>query len=121
MTQEKVTPQTSGNYYKLVTQSVLLHVSEIWVVMLRMIEALEWMHQGVARGISARWAAFERTAGTWSHSLTAEVLQASGLLPLGEFPEKRQGKVTDSTRPVLGMCLEAVWREGVQESQLWRR
>ena len=66
-------------------------------------------------------AAFDRETGMWSHMLEAEVLESSGLLPLGKYLEKRQIRVVHCipTYPILGLCLEAVRPEGMRESRRW--
>ena len=48
-------------------------------------EVLEWIHWGLARRTIGRRAMFDRETETWSHPSAVEVLEAAGLLPLGEY------------------------------------
>ena len=104
----------AGNFYKVFVQLVLLYGSETWAVMGRVVVALEWLHRGVEQRIAKRRAAFDGATGTGSHPPTAEVLEVTGLLPLGEYLEKRQSGVANyiDTCPILGLCLEALRPEG---------
>ena len=49
------------------------------------------------------------------------VADSGRLLPLGRYLKKRQNEEVDyvATRPILGLCVELVRSEGVQESRRW--
>ena len=75
------TVQARGTMYKVVIQSVLLYVSESWVVTGSMMKVLEGFHHRAARRIIGMTAT-RGTGEEWEYLPVAATLEAAGLHPM---------------------------------------
>jgi hypothetical protein len=87
---EGADPNTMGNFYRAVVQSVLLYGSETWHTSPQNITKLESFHHKIARHITHRHIRKMANSDIWVYPNMDLVLQAAGLLPLQEYIQKRK-------------------------------
>eukprot|EP00978_Attheya_sp_CCMP212_P005928 scaffold13219_cov61-Attheya_sp.AAC.4 len=108
-------------FYKAVVQSILLFVSEAWVVTKPMLQALKGFHSRVARQLSGKTPHFCHATYEWIYPPTEKALEEVGLWPIEKYIESCQNAVVDyvATWPIFELCTEAEWPTGSQSSRRW--
>ena len=108
-------PKVSGNFYKAVSQVVLLFGAETWVLTQRMEKALDSFQSRFARRISGKHPRQE-TDGSWEYPPLAEALVEAGLEGIQKSVTRRQNTFAQyiATRPILDLCERATRRPGAR-------
>ena len=100
-----VPPPMVGLFYKAITQAVLLHGCETWVITPPMLQTLTGFHHKVARRITNHTPRRHR-GSTWHYPPIADTLQIAKLYPMEEYIRQRQDTLAVylATRPILTLC-----------------
>ena len=85
--------RAQGAMYKAVVQSVILYISNIWVVTGVMLKVLEGFHHQVEQGITEMTE--ERgEGGEWYFPLVVETMETAGIHPIGVYIRRRQENIS---------------------------
>ena len=118
--QEGADPKVSGNFYKVLAQSVLIFGAETWVLTQRMEKALDRFQSRVARRLTGNQLR-RRTDGVWEYRPLAEALGEAGLEGIRKSVTRRKNTVAQyiATRPILDLCERATQQAGARVSWRW--
>jgi hypothetical protein len=115
-------PMTSGVFYKVVVQSVLLYGCETWDFSEEIRQTLEHFHHWVARRLSGLVPYFVPMDKSWVYPPIREALAKCGLESIEQYVCQRQHTFVDkiSTGPFLNLCRSAERRAGTYaKRRLW--
>ena len=110
----------SRNFYTAVTQQVLLFGAETWVLTRKMELALDAFQGRVARKLTGRQPRRGRDE-QWFYQSLAGAMKEAGIVRIRTSILWRQNTVAQfiTTRPILGLCEEAVRRPGARLPKRW--
>ena len=109
-----------GMVYKVVAQSVLLYVSESWVVTGEMLKVLEGFCHQATRKITGMMVT--RDVGRdWEYPPVLASLESAGLHPTMQYIRRWQSNIAEkvSCRPIYELSVEAERRPGMSRSMIW--
>ena len=118
---EGADPKVSGNFYKAVSQAVLLLGEETWVLTQRIEKDLERFHYRVVRRLTGKHPR-RNTDEIWDYLPLAEALGEVGIEGIQKLVTRRHNTVAQyiATQPILDLCKRATWRPGARVSrQCW--
>ena len=120
LSREGADPKVSGNFFKAVTQAVLLFRAETWVLNPRMERALSSFKQRVARRLTGRKLR-RRVGGSWEYPSSEEAMTESGFKGIRTYITRRQNTVAQyiATRPIMDLYERSTRRPGAWVSQKW--
>ena len=110
-----------GVMYMSLAQSVILYVSDSWVVVGVMLKVLEGFHHWAARQIMVM---MEKCVADskWEYPLVVVAIEAALLHPIQEYIHRQQVNIAEQVafRPIYELCIEAERRPGmIQMIRLW--
>ena len=120
LSREGADSKLSGNFYKAVSQAVLLFGSDTWVLTPRMERALDSFQQRVARRITVIQTR-RREDRSWAYPPLEEAMGEIGFEGIRKSVTRRQNTVVQyiSTRPIMDLCERSTRRMGARVSWQW--
>ena len=110
----------SGQFFKAVTQAVLLFGAETWVLTPRMERALGSFQHRVARRLTSRQPR-RRVGGSWEYPPLEEAMVEAGFMGIRKYITRRHNTFAQyiATRPILNLCERSARRPGARLSWRW--
>ena len=112
--------RTTGRFYVVVVQAVLLFGSETWVVTPRLEKALAGFHHRAVQWM-AGMGPESQLYRTWVYPPIGEALEMLGLDEIGVYIDRRQNTVAQyiAPRPIMELCMAVERRMGMRLSRRW--
>ena len=117
------TVHARGMMCKAVAQSVILYVSDIWVVTGAMLKFLGVFQHQTARQITGMMTTCG-AGGEWKYPPVVAAMEAAGLQPIMECVMRRHANIAEKVAccPIHELCVEAEQRPGtMRRMRLWNQ
>jgi exonuclease III len=111
----------SGMFYKAVAQSVLLYLSETWVLTPSMLRRLDGFHKRIARRLTGRAPIHLLDEGRWKYPPFGNAFEEAGLYSISEYIFRRRTTLVDyvTTSPLLKLCQETIRPSRLKNQLFW--